>query len=298
MGEKPRTGKTTIVLAQDSGIGNRIQFMASAIRIYDIKDFDLYWPVEGWVSAAFSDLFDFEWDYEVREHNELVMLRNLPEEAPLCYTKGWRLYISPEDGLSRFFPWLYDNAEHGYSIDFEYNRIPGRIRDIYRPFFKRLNPSKAVLEKVNAVVLPENTVALQVRNNPDWQQHNRTVALDEYFRLMDKYPEKTKFFLCAMNKETENAFVERYGSRIIVQKDKDFHSMIDAAADLFLMAKCSEMILSFESSFGCLAWWLGGAAANVRVAGGSGLFKCVKRKFLNVCRFLFVKNCKNRLFER
>ena len=286
MEEKPKTGKNTIVLAQDSGIGNRIQFIASAIRIYNIKDFDLYWPVEGWVSAPFGDLFDFEWDYEVREHGETVLLRNLPEEKPLCYTKGWRLYVSREDGLSRFFPWLYDNAEHGYSIDFEYNRIPERILNIYRPFFARLKPSKAVLEKVNAVILPENAVALQVRNNPDWQKHNRTVALDEYFRIMDKYPSKTKFFLCAMNKETENAFVERYGERIVAQKDKNYGSMIDAAADLFLMAQCSRMILSFESSFGCLAWWIGGAKAKVKISGERSFFKRFNRKIKNFFRFI------------
>ena len=285
----PKTDKNTIVVAQDSGIGNRIQFMASAIRIYNIKDFDLYWTTDGWVSAAFSDLFDFEWDYEVREHRELVMRRNLPEEAPICYTKGWRLYISPEDGLSRFFPWLYDNAEHGFSIDFEYNRIPERIRDIYRPFFKRLKPSKAVFERISAVELPENTVALQVRNNSDWQAHNRNIGLEKYFAKMEKYPKNTKFFLSAMNKETENAFIERFGGRIIVQKEKNYKSMIDAAADLFLMAKCSKMILSFESSFGCLAWWLGGAAAKVEIVGGRGFFKLLGRKIKNFFRFLFKK---------
>ena len=289
MEEKPRTGKNTIVLAQDSGIGNRIQFMASAIRIYDIKDFDLYWPVEGWVSAAFGDLFDFDWDYEVREHGETVLLRNLPEEKPLYYTKGWRLYISPKDGLSRFFPWLYDNAEHGYSIDFEYNRIPKRILAIYLPFFARLKPSKAVLERVNAVNFPQKTVAVQVRNNPDWDSHNRTVELEKYFKLMDKYPKKTQFFLCAMNKNTESVFVERYGERIIVQRDKNYGSMIDAAADLFLMAKCSDMILSFESSFGCLAWWLGGAKAKVQIAGERSLFKRIKRKIQNFFRFYAIK---------
>lgn len=285
----PKTDKNTIVVAQDSGIGNRIQFMASAIRIYNIKDFDLYWTTDGWVSAAFSDLFDFEWDYEVREHRELVMRRNLPEEAPICYTKGWRLYISPEDGLSRFFPWLYDNAEHGFSIDFEYNRIPERIRDIYRPFFKRLKPSKAVFERISAVELPENTVALQVRNNSDWQAHNRNIGLEKYFAKMEKYPKNTKFFLCAMNKETENAFIERFGGRIIVQKEKNYKSMIDAAADLFLMAQCSRMVLSFESSFGCLAWWLGGAAAKVEIVGGRGFFKLLERKIKNFFRFLFKK---------
>ncbi len=285
----PKTDRKTIVVAQDSGIGNRIQFMASAIRLYNIKDFDLYWTNDGWVSAGFSDLFDFEWDYEVREHRELVMCRNLPEEAPICYTKGWRLYISPQDGLSRFFPWFYDNAEHGFSIDFEYNRIPERIRDIYRPFFKRLKPSKAVLERISAVELPENTVALQVRNNPDWQAHNRNVGLEKYFAKMEKCPKNTKFFLSAMNKETENAFFERFGDRIIVQKDKNYHSMVDAVADLFLMAKCSKMILSFESSFGCLAWWLGGAAAKVEIVGGRGFFKLLGRKIKNFFRFLFKK---------
>lgn len=76
-----------------------------------------------------------------------MLLTNIPEEKPLCYTLGWRLYIDEKDGLSKFFPEYYDNAEHGYSIDFEYERIPQKILDIYLPFFKRLKPSAEITEE-------------------------------------------------------------------------------------------------------------------------------------------------------
>lgn len=284
----PATDSQNIVVAADSGIGNRVFFMASAIRIFNIKDFNLYWPDKGWVSAKFFDLFSFKWDYKISEFSYPVLERNLipAENKPLCYTEGWRLYISENDGLNKNFAELYRNTPHGFSIDLEYNRIPESVKNIYRPFFERLKPSDSVQKRILDAksFIDSNTVAVQVRNNPDWSLHKRNLDLNVYFKIMDKYPKNTKFFLCCMNDSILNEFIKRYTNRVVYLPNKDYNSMADSVADLYLMSYCTQMIVSYESTFPCLAWWLGGAKAKVTIAGLPSVFK---RKYKKLIRTLF-----------
>lgn len=258
----------SIILAPDMGIANRIFFMMSSLRIFDIRDFVLYWPTKGWVTAPFKDLFDFEWDYTIEESEEILIDRNIPQKKPLSLTNGWRLYIDKKDGLPKNFQKLYENSKHGYSIDLEYNRIPQHILDIYLPWFKKLKASEKVLKRINELDLnADKLVALQVRNNSDWSTAGRKVSLEDFFAEIDKYPEDYKFYLSAMNIETSSIFKEKYGDRIIELPDKNYHSMIDATADLFIMALCDDFVVSYLSTFPWLAWWLGQCKATVTLVG-------------------------------
>ena len=257
-----------IILANNMGIANRIQFMFSCMRIFQPKEFTLYWPIKGWVPAKFKELFDFGWDYKITENNETIIEGYYFLEPPLSFIDGWRLYIDEKDGLPKNFSKLYENARHGYSIDLEYNLIPEKILDIYRPYFARLKPSKQVIERMKAVKIPQGFIALQVRNNPDWERKGRNIDLEEYFRVIEKQPQHSIFFLSAMNKETSDVFKARYKDRIIELPDKDYSSMIDAVADLYLMAKSNKYICAYESTFCCLAWWLGNNKAEVITVGG------------------------------
>ena len=275
--------KKAVVLAKDMGIGNRIMFLFSCLRIFKPQDFTLYWPAEGWVTMKFFDLFKFDWDYPVTENNEIIKERNINLPAPLCFTEGWRLYIDKNDGLPQFFQKEYLDPPHGYGIDLEYNRIPENIKDIYRPYFKRLHPSDAVAKRIEDVTLPENAVAVYMTNDTNWKElkvNNRNIEIKKYFKAMDKHPKDTVFFVSYRNPDTIKPFVDRYKDRIITLPHKDCKRMTDAVADLFIMSKCKEMILPYESTFCCLAWWIGGANAAVTIVRQKQSIGKIIRKFI------------------
>lgn len=282
MQTKIENSEKAIIMSKDMGIGNRIMFMFSCLRIFKPKDFTLYWPAEGWVTMKFFDIFKFDWDYPVTESNEILKERNIDLPAPLSFTEGWRLYIDKNDGLPRFFQKEYLDPPHGYGIDLEYNRIPEKIKDIYRPYFKRLHPSDVVAERIAKVNLQENTVAVYMTNDTNWKDlkvTNRNIDPKKYFREMDKYPENVNFYLSVRNPATLKDFTERYGKRIITLPDKNCKLMTDAAADLFLMSKCKEMILPYESTFCCLAWWIGNAEAKVSIVRQKQTLGKIIRRF-------------------
>lgn len=94
---------------------------------------------------------------------------------------------------------------------------------------------------------------------------------------MDIFNSDTYFYISCMNKEVFDAFKLRYGKRILELSNKQYNLMIDAVADLYLMSKAKEMILSFGSTFGELSWWLGGGEGKVNVVGDyEKSFKCWK----------------------
>lgn len=130
--------------------------------------------------------------------------------------------------------------------------------------------------------LPENVVALEERNSKDWTEHNRNISLSVFYKQMEQYPKDTLFYLCAMNK-----IRKVYKDRIITLPGKDYSSMIDAVADLFIMSQCKRAIFSFESIFSCLAWWLGGCKAKVETVGGRNFFRRKFKKLKNALKQFF-----------
>lgn len=48
---------------------------------------------------------------------------------------------------------------------------------------------------------------------------------------------------------------------------KNYKSMIDATADMFLLGLTKEAIYAKNSSFAEVGWWLGGAKTKVTLAG-------------------------------
>ena len=109
---------------------------------------------------------------------------------------------------------------------------------------------------------------MQVRTNKDWEKYfGGTHELDAFFEKMNEYPEDTIFYLSAMNKEVANKFYEKYPNRIIELPNKNYNSMIDATADMFVLGSTKETLCSFESTFCEVGWYLNGAKSKVSVIG-------------------------------
>lgn len=254
-----RNGIIHVRVWYGAGLGNRIKCIVSNLRYYKPKHLNLYWQDTDWVSARFFDLFQIEGTLSVTEYNDINIIRMANYPEPLTpYNGGVNLIVATNE--------FKDNQYR--PIDGEYNNIPPEIIKKYRPWFNMFKPSAAVKIRMNEVKLPENAVAVQVRNAPDWQNYfSGNEPSEVFFELMDKYPADTVFYLSAMSKEIAAPFYERYGNRIIELPNKDYHSMVDATADMFLLGSTKEAIYSIGSTFSEIGWWLGGAKAKVTIAG-------------------------------
>ena len=76
-----------------------------------------------------------------------------------------------------------------------------------------------------------------------------TTELETFFEAMNKYPDDTIFYLSAMSKNIADKFYEKYPNRIIELPNKNYNSMIDATADLFILGSTKETLCSYMSTF-------------------------------------------------
>ena len=254
-----RNGILHVRVWYGAGLGNRIKSIVSYLRYYKPKHLNIYWQDTDWVDARFFDLFKLDAPFSVTEYNDFNILQLLAAPETLTpYNGGTELLVAEDE----FSPQEYR------PIDGEYNNIPPKIIKLYLPWFKMFKPSDKVQKRINEISLPSNAVAVQVRNAPDWQNYfGGNEPSEIFFRLMDKYPPDTVFYLSTMSKEVALPFYQRYGKRIIELPNKDYHSMIDATADMFLLGSTNEAIYSIGSTFSEVGWWLGGAKAKVTIAG-------------------------------
>ena len=256
-----QNGILHVRLWMGAGLGNRLKKLASYIRYYHPQHLNIYWQNKDYVTASFFDLFNLDAPFTVTEYNQWKMIEQFSYPEPLYpYINDFSLFAAAEE-----FP---DN-QHRF-IDHAYNEIPANIKSAYRNIFKMITPSEKVQKRIDEVKLDEHTVAVQVRNNLDWERvFHRNEPEEVFFEIMDKFPADTTFYLSAMSKEAAAPFYARYGSRIRELPDKDYNSMIDAAADMFILGRTKEAVYSLGSSFSEVGWWLGGAKAKVHLAGSS-----------------------------
>ena len=256
-----QNGILHVRLWMGAGLGNRLKKIASYIRYYKPKHLNLYWQNEDYVTASFFDLFKFNAPFSITEYNQWEMIEHFSYPEPLYpYINDFSLFAAADE-----FP----NNQHRF-IDNAYNDIPENIKSAYRNIFKMITPSDKVQKRIDEVKLDEKTVALQVRNNLDWERvFHRNEPEEAFFEIIDKFPTDTTFYLSAMSKAAAAPFYARYGNRIRELPNKDYNSMIDAAADMFILGRTKEAIYSLGSSFSETGWWLGGAKAKVYIVGSS-----------------------------
>jgi len=256
------------------GLGNRLKMLVSYLRFYKPENVNMYWPSRGWVNAKFSDLFVLNLPINIYENNTIISYENKDNKKihPLFdYIKTWGLLVTKTD---------FGNNLKPFSIDCKYEKIPQNIKNIYLHYFGNIKPSQYVANRLKHINLPSKFIGVQVRNAPDWEAfYGANEPLQSFFDVMDQYPSDTVFYLSAMSKEIANYFYEKYPKRIIELPDKNYNSMIDAVADMYILGSTDQLLCSFHSSFCEVAWWLGGANASVVVIGsGKNMVSSSKSK--------------------
>ena len=259
-------GKKMIFIGRDYiGIGTRIKQLASYHICFGLDNTWLFWKTAGWVNKNFDELFRL---------NEIVNFKsisiktkkNLPvisyPEKNEFYDRGcWRLYVDDKDVSNNFVSMDGDKAFP--SIDFRYNEIPEHVIKKYLVFFEKLTPSSLVLKRIQNVEISDQDVCVHVRNSTDQNDTANVPYITSYFNILNKFPPSTRFFLSAMDKSIANLFYDAYKTRIYELPNKDYSSMIDAVADLYLLGKGKEFVVTWGSSFPEIAWWLGGCRQKV-----------------------------------
>ena len=259
---RPANGIVHVKLINVSGIGNRIKNIISHLRYFQPKHINLYWDSEGWVSSKFFDLFAPTWNVSITEYNSHHQIYGLftYREHLYPYIDTYSLLVTEED---------FKNKKHQF-IDNKYNDIPQEIIKTYTPYFQNLHPSKQVKQRITQVKLPSKYVSVFIRNAPDWKKYfNGNEEPEVFFKIMDKFPKDTIFYLSALSKETAQIFHIHYPNRIIELPNKDYSSMIDAVADMYILGKGNTAIYSIGSTFAEVAWWLGGAKQKVIKVGST-----------------------------
>ena len=248
-----------LVLDDNYGIGNRIFAIVNAIKYYTPKNLNFYWNKNGWVSQSFKDLFDCNFECSVSEFNEIPKNWTNSKTERTIYLPQASI-ITPD--------WVERTLSNG--------NITPEIRKIYREVFCKIKPSKQAEGRIQSISLPESFIALQVRNAADWDKYGRNENLDIFLDEINKYPPETVFYISAMNKETSDYIKNNCKYKILELPDKNYKSMYDAVADLYIMYRAKEGIYSFGSTFGELAWWLAEEEQKYSIAGSDKNWKWIK----------------------
>lgn len=249
-----------------TGLGNRLKLMASYHVHFGLDGACLEWGLDPWVSAPFHDLFELD-GIAVTERLPGTPLLRLPPlitypTMPEFGDRGyWRLQVRPEwvDDAC----WVVRDGRRYPAVDFLYERTPPEVRRRYLEFFRRLRPSAAVRARLRDLVLPDDVVRVQVRNSLDKNDRANVPDMASFVEAMQRYPHDTTFFVSAMDRVFSDRLRRDFGDRIVELPGKDYGSMTDAVADLFLLAGGTTILASLGSTFPELAWWIGRCEAEV-----------------------------------
>ena len=255
------SGRKLIVINSDyMGLGNRLKLLAIYDASYGLDHTTLYWNRQGWVNTSLGEIIHIEGTSGFREvpinlKSWMVPIITHPTKSYWRSRGYWRFDVDAE------LPSDYLIERQGCvfpAVDFLFGDTPQPYLNRYLRFFARLRPSPAVAARVSAVQLRPQDVAVQVRITLDKNDAANVPRAETYLRHMRAFPADTRFFISAMDETVSAIFREVFGDRVVELPGKQYRSMIDATADMYLLSQPGTLLASGGSTFGEVAWWLGG----------------------------------------
>jgi hypothetical protein len=165
-------------------------------------------------------------------------------------------------------------------IDLEYGRIPEFVRAAYVPLFAELQPQPDIARRVQewwSELGDTAIVGVQVRTWRDDARRYRKYHLParaRLLRLMHVEPQDTRFLLVSDSDEFIDHLRSEFGpGRIIsftrnTKREDSWQSpegITEDLIDMLLLSRCQRLVASYLSTFSEVAWWLGGARAEIVV---------------------------------
>lgn len=264
-------GKFICFLGDYLGLGNRLKCMASYHLSYGLNDTVIIWGKAGWVSSGFKELFTIHGVPNLRIL-DLGICDLMNETYPRLKSHGiWRLHVE-EDEVDAEFMIQRDGIKFP-AIDFRYSDIPRSVQCKYLQFFRLIAPSAKVQNRIREVNLDRTVVSVHVRNPVDEKDRKimKQVPSISWFKTkMAEYPSNVRFFISTMHRSFSDELRAEFPGRIIELPNKNYNSMVDATADMFLLGMTDHLIVSPGSTFSEVAWWLGGCRQHVITATATG----------------------------
>lgn len=258
-----------ISFGTSAGICNRLKRFITALRfeIDQNRTIDFYWSQGDLTNKSFYELFEFGY-YKV---NEIYCTKKISDESKeeVGKNNSWRLLVEDGELPQGFTKAFKKDDEKKEYIDFEYERIPQKIKEEYLKYFNMLKPTKAVRERIESIKLPDNAISVHIRAGRFWNEYGRgnRDSVNDFIEVMKKYPKDIIFFLAAADENVSIRVNEEFPGRIIELENKSYTDSIDAVAELYLLGKTNTLIATYGSTFSEVAWWLGGCKQKVAVVG-------------------------------
>ena len=274
-----------IVSTNKGGLANRIKSLVSCLRYGEENNVKVgvYWSIlnsyekeKHILNCGFKELFENDLEVTIMKEGDILYdspcLRIFDEdEVPVnfcTFKPRWKRKFIPKDHLRR-------------DVLFSYNKMPEKVKENYKPYFKKLILKEELQQKVDTFSkqFDENTISVHIRSwcRPNEQGRACSLFIDGIERFeneMMKY-NNTTFFL-----STDSPYVKKYFLRQSLLKNKIivFHrttslensrslqtGIQEDLIELYLLSKNKVLIGSFNSTYSEVAWWLGGCNEKVTI---------------------------------
>lgn len=265
VGEPWQCCKNVVAAQCLNGLANRIKTIVSCLHTHENDPFRVNieaWPLNERDDAPFARVFDDSHFIAKEESNAKGF--------------GWRLFLTDED--RRHLPqdfargyWMRESDPLVPCIDFEYWRIPEVVRKSFVESFSVLKPSGHIDVKVSEFFeeRPEflNATGVQLRFWVDDASRSDSLFLqqiEEALRLVLVRNPKARFVMTSDDTNRCQPLMGTFGEdRFIIPKAVFETKMELAMFELLVLSKLPELIVTHCSTFGEVAWWLGGAEATI-----------------------------------
>lgn len=232
------------------GIGNRLIALANTYSWHGKENITLIWAMDHWVSEPFENLFEMTDapGFEVISHKRNRWSRHIQIPTVVERTSTWWQFWAP--------PAFMDMLPQK-TLRYLCASAPRWFWEIYGAFFRQLKPSKAVQKRIDECKVPEDVICVQIRNTIGKRDIARVASPKTFIDIMRRYGRNQKFFISCMEPSISKTIHDEFGNQIIELPNKDYGSMVDAVADMWILGHTKILIAQKPSSFSEIAYWWG-----------------------------------------